>query len=513
MEGSGHTGWRDPAYQPYAGDGIYRFNIATYGVVAFDVSASGVSSGYRAVTPAGWSGGLGGLSLTAAKLANQRVLVAGSHFGVAYTIPINVSTGGSNAVTPVGVVDNTTGVLFTSTVIGGLSMAYPRDGSASDDIVFGGEASLHYTAATASVANGQTTASPELRLRHTGPVLEWGAVLSTGQTPTVHAADWDGDGVVDIVAGSSEGRIFIAKGVASGGFMSAVPLQIAGADGRSSELLVQGGYRRDIQGPLESRWGYTAAQAVDWNGDGLVDLLVSDNSAATSIYLRFRAADGSLALRPSVQLMLDGLELHGTWRNGPSAAVVDGLMTVVTSDEQDEVHLYHRIDDFNVGDSGKIWVRDPLNSSALSAVQTNYFGAGGTGRLKYAWVDWNRDGRLDLLLGTCGYHSIPSNLTGLPACAPGTAGVGAPPGCRENGATVLLMRQSQSQPDHSRRTFEWPEWVTTDGRRISYGGQEVGMSPFDAGDGRTSLIVATPGGRHVFWAADDLGLSTTEPPV
>ena len=26
----------------------------------------------------------------------------------------------------------------------------------------------------------------------------------------------------------------------------------------SSEILVQGGYRRDIQGPRENRWGYTA---------------------------------------------------------------------------------------------------------------------------------------------------------------------------------------------------------------------------------------------------------------
>ena len=61
--------------------------------------------------------------------------------------------------------------------------------------------------------------------------------------------------------------------------------------------------------------------------------------------------------------------------------------------------------------------------------------------------------------------------------------------------------------------FEWPEWVTVRGARVSYGGQELGVAPFDAGDGKISLLVATPGGRHVFWAAKDLGTSRVEPPV
>ena len=74
----------------------------------------------------------------------------------------------------------------------------------------------------------------------------------------------------------------------------------------------RGGYRVDIQGPRESRWGYTAPTAADWNGDGLLDLVSSDNSARTLVYLRYRTAAGKLALMPGAPLMLDGLELHGT---------------------------------------------------------------------------------------------------------------------------------------------------------------------------------------------------------
>ena len=61
--------------------------------------------------------------------------------------------------------------------------------------------------------------------------------------------------------------------------------------------------------------------------------------------------------------------------------------------------------------------------------------------------------------------------------------------------------------------FEWPEWVTVGGHRISFGGQELGVAPIDTGDGEVSLILATPGGRHVFWASRDIGTSRAEPPV
>ena len=179
-------------------------------------------------------------------------------------------------------------------------------------------------------------------------------------------------------------------------------------------------------------------------------------------------------------------------------------MALVTSDEQDEAHLYYRIDDVNLRDGGKLLVRNP-NSSALQNIQTNYLGAGGTGRLKYSFVDFDLDGRQDLLLGTSGYHSVPSNTTGgFPACASGK--------CGNNGPTILLMRQSDAQHGNQ-LVFEWPEWITVNGSRVSYGGQELGVAPFDTGDGKVSLILATPGGRHVFWRAADISTSKHEPPI
>ena len=108
----------------------------------------------------------------------------------------------------------------------------------------------------------------------------------------------------------------------------------------------------DIQGPRESRWGYTAPVAIDWNNDTLVDLISSDNTGRILVYIRYRDAHNNIGLHNGVPLLLDGLELHTTWRNGPTAAVFDGRMALVTSDEQDEAHLYFRLDDYNLVDGG-----------------------------------------------------------------------------------------------------------------------------------------------------------------
>ena len=529
--------WRSTNYRPYGGDGIYLGTLGLHGVVAFDFdigcgeeAATGGARNYRALTPPDWSGGIMGLQVAVLRLGGRPFAACTSRAGLVFTVPIISSANASGSKPlplPRVAVDSGTESLFYARVIGSKPIAYPgASGSENDDMLLGGENALYFARVAAARAAGNGASRrhgrplrqqwpPLLNLFPAGPALQQGAALVTGQTPTVSTGDWDGDGLVDIIAGTSEGRILFAKRAsATGGFLPPQPL-IVGEDAETAELLVQGGYRRDIQGPTESRWGYTAPFAFDWNGDGLLDVLSSDNSALTTVYLRSRAtATGRLSLRRGVPLRLDGLELHGTWRNGPAAAQVGNDVVLVTSDEQDEVHLYYRVDSFNLRDGGKLHYREPRTNQLLP-IGTNYLHAGGSGRLKYTLVDFDGDGLLDLLLGTCGYHAVPSNSSGLPACSGGA--------CRDNGATVLLMRQAQPMaalgataapppPSLSEQSiFEWPEWVTVQGKRLSFGGQEAGVAPLDAGDGELSLVVATPGGRHLFFAAADIGTATAEP--
>jgi hypothetical protein len=181
---------------------------------------------------------------------------------------------------------------------------------------------------------------------------------------------------------------------------------------------------------------------------------------------------------------------------------------------------YYRIDNLNVRDGGALLVHQRGSNATGLLGPVNYLHAGGTGRLKYALVDWDGDGGSDLLVGTCGYHSVPSNTSGLPACVTGT--------CGENGATVLLLRQSAGGRDSTvdgALVYDFPLWVTVRGHRIAYGGQELGVSPVPrqsaltnrascvGAGGPPGLILATPGGRHVYWAPIDLGTSVDEPPM
>lgn len=84
----------------------------------------------------------------------------------------------------------------------------------------------------------------------------------------------------------------------------------------------------------------------------------------------------------------------------------------MTSDEQDEA-TYTKVSTTtsttNLRDGGKLRYRVP-NSTRLAYIQTSYLHAGATGWLRYSLVDFDGDRLLDLLLGTCGYHSIPSNM-------------------------------------------------------------------------------------------------------
>jgi hypothetical protein len=70
------------------------------------------------------------------------------------------------------------------------------------------------------------------------------------------AVDWDGDGVLDLLVGGEEGKIFFFKGNASRRFEAGVALE---ANGKPILL----GYRTKIC-------------VTDWNRDGLLDIVVGD---------------------------------------------------------------------------------------------------------------------------------------------------------------------------------------------------------------------------------------------
>ncbi len=185
-----------------------------------------------------------------------------------------------------------------------------------------------------------------------GPAeAKWGySILSVG--------DWDGDGLPDIMTNGIWGRVVWYKNV---GTRQAPKL----AAGRPVELELAAGAKTpkpawfwwEPKGrELATQWR-TTPQMIDWNGDGLMDLVMSDAEGYLALYERKRNRDGSLALLPPKRVF---------WSEGAGEFDSNGKPT--------------------------------NNVSGL--LRLNSFDYGRSGRRTFCIADWDGDGQLDLLLNS-----------------------------------------------------------------------------------------------------------------
>ena len=107
---------------------------------------------------------------------------------------------------------------------------------------------------------------------------------------------------------------------------------------------------------LVTQWR-TTPQMIDWNGDGLMDLVMSDAEGYLALYERKRAADGTLALLPPQRVF---------WSEGASSFDSNGKPT--------------------------------NKESGLLRLNDGTFGRGG--RRTFCLVDWDGDGKVDLLINS-----------------------------------------------------------------------------------------------------------------
>ncbi|HNY41466.1 MAG TPA: VCBS repeat-containing protein, partial [Bryobacteraceae bacterium] len=366
---------------------------------------------------------------------------------------------------------DTAGVALRHPLAGCYPIAYPAVSGAGDDIIAGGEGALyHYKFAGRFDKQGRPVYQRPV------PVLQSEAELFAGSLAVPTIVDWDGDGVLDIVAGNSEGRILFFRNLGASRQPALAPGVALTAGGR--EIHIQPGYKGDIQGPGEARWGYVSPNVFDWNGDGLPDILASDSTARHYVYLN-TGTRRAPKLAHDQTIYLDGLDLHGTWRVRPGIAKWGNRVAYITLDDQDEFHLYWRMDDFNVTDGGKLHMEDG------SAIHSNFIFAGGTGRSKIELTDWDGDGVLDLLVGTPKHHSIPNPETGLPRA------LGMP-------GTMILFLKNTGTNDAPK--FRFPVGLKHDGATIHLGHHEIGASTGPMGPGKGhNIVVSREDGRLLFF--------------
>ncbi|NND06809.1 MAG: VCBS repeat-containing protein [Saprospiraceae bacterium] len=172
---------------------------------------------------------------------------------------------------------------------------------------------------------------------------------------TLSVADWDGDGLADIVVNSIWGKIEWIKNVGSKGHPKLAdpkPVQVAWADSIPKPAW---NWWRPSKNELATQWR-TTPQAIDWNQDGYVDLVMLDPEGFLSFYERFKEGD-KLLLKPGARIF-----------HCNNASAFDGRNTVLD--------------------------KEP----GLLRLNADEYGK--SGRRKFCFSDWDQDGDLDLIVNS-----------------------------------------------------------------------------------------------------------------
>lgn len=101
---------------------------------------------------------------------------------------------------------------------------------------------------------------------------QFAADVKFGALATPYAYDWDGDGDIDLISGNSAGYIGFIENLGGQPARWAAPRYLS-ADGKL--IREQAGHNGSIQGPAEAKWGYSILSVADWDHDGLPDIITN----------------------------------------------------------------------------------------------------------------------------------------------------------------------------------------------------------------------------------------------
>jgi hypothetical protein len=249
--------------------------------------------------------------------------------------------------------------------------------------------------------NGRPIYDDPRKIKQRDPHVNGGWV----SVPT--AGDWSGTGMDDLVVGGVEGYVLWYRTLSTDPLRFAHPERVRVGDEeirRYAKPNPSGGYHwGSSQSPDDGfNGGYSNPLLVDWDGDGLLDLLVGDMIGIYDWYPN-RGLKTWPKLDPPLRLHCDGETLLGPWRVRPGAADFsgDGLPDLVTMDHDLDLSLFRRVgrDDLTALLPGVKLRYEDGDVIKTHGVSFDHTSGDGRGRTKIDVVDWNGDGRWDLVLG------------------------------------------------------------------------------------------------------------------
>ncbi|MBN2357247.1 VCBS repeat-containing protein [candidate division KSB1 bacterium] len=469
--------WRAPGYIMYDGAGVFLGKWPHEYLYISDTITPGAGSPVKfhqySLTKKEALHNYQNLTLVEYEKGGAKRLITGTRYGLLLYYPL---TSSENAGKKEYVTDES-GIILRHKAIAPFPISYINaETRLFSDLIVGGECELIYYP-----FSGKFNRNGAPIYREPFQILQQNATLYTGTLPVINTMDWDNNGRLDIVSGNSEGRVLLFLNDGTNESPSFSKAQQVKAGGRP--IHIQLGYTGSVQGPAESRWGYTCPTVTDWNGDGLFDILMHSAVGRHEVYLNI-GKPGNPEFDHGVPIYCEGLELHGTWRVQPGVKKLGEKMAHVILDDDDEFHIYRQIDAYNVEDGGKLHLDDG------STIKANFLSAGGTGRLKIVLEDWDLDGKTDMLVGTPRHGSVPDAVNGLPQ----SKGL--------KGASVLFLKNIGAD---NKPVFAFPKMIRFKGEVIYLGQHACSPEVWDYGqpDG-PDLLIGEQDGRIRFYKRKDL---------